>query len=143
MTNQYINPAKNDQWGTPQRLFDQLNQEFKFTLDACATEKTAKCKKYLTTQEDALLQEWDTKTFCNPPYGQPLLNWISKAYAESKKGKIVVMLLPARTDTEWFHRFCLQPSVEIRWIKGRICFNDAKGKAPFPSMIVIFWGEKS
>lgn len=135
---QYIPPAKLDSWCTPQYLFDSLNREFHFELDACATAENAKCKKYFSVQEDSLMQPWARSTFCNPPYGKPISKFVYKASQEAKSGKIVVMLLPARTDTEWFHRYCLNPRVELRFLKGRMHFNDGKGRSPFPSMVVIF-----
>jgi phage N-6-adenine-methyltransferase len=137
---QYMSPAKSQEWGTPQWLFDQLDEEFHFSLDACATERIAKCVKFFSQQEDALLQRWELSTFCNPPYGISMKRWIRKAYEEAARGNLIVMLLPARTDVEWFHRYCLVPGVEIRFIKGRVDFDGANGRsrAPFPSMIVIF-----
>jgi site-specific DNA-methyltransferase (adenine-specific) len=132
--------AVTQEWGTPQWLFDDLNKEFHFVLDACATAAIAKCPKFFSVQEDALMQRWARSTYCNPPYGIALKRWIQKAYEEAVRGCTVVMLLPARTDVEWFHRYCFVPGTEIRFIKGRIGFDGAKGRsrAPFPSMIVIF-----
>jgi phage N-6-adenine-methyltransferase len=139
----YIQVAKTDLWSTPKKLFDELDGEFHFTLDACATEINTKCERYYSEAQNALLQEWDRSTFCNPPYGRYLINWIHKAWDESRKGNMIVMLLPARTDTQWFHRFCLLQCCEIRWIKGRLHFNDGPDRCPFPSMVVIFHPEKS
>lgn len=137
---QYINPAKSQEWGTPKWLYDQLNEEFHFTLDACATAAIAKCEQFFSQQEDALMQRWAPATFCNPPYGTSLKRWIRKSYEESIRGCTVVMLLPVRTDTDWFHRYCLVPGAEIRFIKGRVNFEGVPGRsrAPFPSMIVVF-----
>lgn len=137
---QYINPAKSIEWSTPQWLYDALHEEFNFKLDACATADIAKCEKYFSQQEDALLQRWENPTFCNPPYGISLKRWIGKAHSEAVRGNLVVMLLPARTDVDWFHRYCYAPGVEIRFIKGRVNFGGRSGRsrAPFPSMIVIF-----
>lgn len=135
---QYINPSESQEWSTPQDLFNELNKEFAFELDACATPEIAKCGKYYSQQEDALMQKWERSTFCNPPYGNSLKKWVRKAYDESVRGCTVVMLLPSRTDTEWFHRYCLTPGGEIRFLKGRLKFGDGKGRAPFPSMVVVF-----
>lgn len=130
-------------WGTPQLFFDELNKEFNFTLDPCATPETAKCKKYYTKEDDGLLQNWEGESvFCNPPYGSEISKWVKKCYEESKHAK-VVMLMPARTDTVYFHNY-IYGKAEIRFIKGRLKFvGDQKGSgsAPFPSMIVIFKGE--
>jgi phage N-6-adenine-methyltransferase len=137
---QYINQAKSQEWGTPQDLFNDLNEEFHFQLDACASKDIAKCPQFFSQQEDALIQRWSSSTFCNPPYGVSLKRWVQKAYDEARRGCTVVLLLPARTDVEWFHRYCYVPGAEIRFIKGRLGFEGAKGRsrAPFPSMIVIF-----
>lgn len=137
MSAQYIPPAKSCEWGTPQKLFDELNMEFHFTLDACATDELAKCNKFFSSMEDALSRPWDNSTFCNPPYGPAIPKWIQKAYSESLSGKTIVMLLPARTDTEWFHAFYRK--AEIRFLKGRLNYS-GKGRAPFPSILFIFKG---
>ena len=134
-----------DDWETPPELFEKLNQEFRFTLDPCCTEKSAKCKRYYTKEQDGLAQSWEGETvFCNPPYSPKTRNnpgqvaWIKKAYEESKKpNTTVVMLIPARTDTKAFHQYIYNRS-EIRFLPGRIKFVGAKFNAPFPSMVVIF-----
>lgn len=135
--------SKTDLWSTPQYLFDELNSEFNFTLDACATDENAKCQKYYTKEQDGLLKKWDGTVWCNPPYGREIGKWVAKAAHESKKGATVVMLLPARTDTRWFHDFIYnRDSVKIRFLKGRLKFGGAKNSAPFPSMVVVFNGRK-
>ena len=128
----------NNEWGTPQELFDELNEEFHFTLDACASKSNAKCEKYYTKEQNSLIQDWSNEVvFMNPPYTTKNQNaFVKKAYDESLKGATVVCLLPARTSTLRFHNYCLKG--EIRFIKGRITFEGAKSPAPFPSMIVIF-----
>jgi len=139
---------KNNAWCTPRDFFNKLNQEFNFTLDPCCLPKSALCKKFYTPDDDGLKQSWDNEVvFCNPPYGRELGKWVKKA-SESRGGQ-VVMLIPARTDTRYFHDYIYQKeNVEIRFIKGRLKFIDMDyiGKeedrkmspAPFPSMIVIF-----
>ncbi len=134
------------EWGTPQELFDTLNKEFHFTLDPCATKDNAKCEIYYTKQENGLSKSWNNEiVFMNPPYGTEISKWVEKG------SKIIngtcVCLLPARTDTKWFHNF-IYNKAEIRFIKGRLKFTgDNKNNkpckyfnnaAPFPSMIVIF-----
>lgn len=111
-----------DDWETPQDFFDMLNEEFNFTLDAASNSLNHKCKKYYTKENDGLSQPWDYSTFCNPPYGREIGKWVKKAYEESLLGKTIVMLLPARTDTKWFHDYILNNS-EIRFIKGRLKFG--------------------
>ena len=129
-----------NEWETPQEFFDKLNEEFNFTLDPCATPKNAKCKKFYTIKEDGLKQNWQGETvFCNPPYGRAIKDWIKKCYEESKKpNTTVVMLIPARTDTSYFHDYIYHKAKEIRFIRGRLKFGNAKNSAPFPSMVVIF-----
>jgi len=127
-------------WETPQDFFDTLNKEFKFTLDPCATSETAKCKKFYTKEDDGLSKDWSKeRVFCNPPYGSEIKDWVKKC---SESNSLVVMLIPARTDTRYFHDYIYQkPNVEIRFIKGRLKFGGKQkgsGSAPFPSMLVIF-----
>lgn len=129
--------GKND-WETPQDFFDALNSEFHFTLDPCADHNNHKCDKYYTVKENGLIQDWKNEiVYCNPPYSSKEQNeWVRKCYEESRHAT-VVMLLPARTDTERFHRYIL-PYAEIRWVRGRLKFGGAKDSAPFPSMVVVF-----
>ena len=131
--------SEDETWATPQEFFNSLNNEFKFTLDPCCSVETAKCSKFYTEKEDGLIQDWQGETvFCNPPYGKKIKDWVKKCYFESKKPlTTVVMLIPARTDTSYFHDFIYNKS-EIRFIRGRLKFGDSKNGAPFPSMVVIF-----
>ena len=136
MNNKLMFSSATDEWSTPQDVFDKLNEEFSFTLDPCANDTNDKCKKYFTKTENGLLQNWDDEiVFCNPPYGREIGKWVKKA-AESKA--TVVMLLPASTDTKWFHDYIYEKA-EIRFIKGRLKFGGAQNSAPFPSMVVIFY----
>ncbi len=132
--------SKSDNWSTPQDFFDELNKEFNFTLDPCATPANAKCKKYFTKEDDGLKQSWkNERVFCNPPYGREIAKWVQKAFNESKDlNTVVVMLMPARTDTKYFHNYIYKKAKEIRFIQGRLKFGNAKNSAPFPSMVVIF-----
>lgn len=135
--------SKDMTWETPQWLFNQLDKEFNFTLDVCALPETAKCEKYYTPQIDGLKQDWeDNICWMNPPYGREIGVWIEKAYNESLKGATVVCLIPSRTDTKYWHDYCMKAS-EIRFIKGRLKFGDSKNSAPFPSAIVIFNGKQN
>ena len=130
------------EWATPQDFFDKLNEEFHFTLDPCADVLNHKCEKYYTKDQDGLRQDWSGETvFCNPPYGRDVRKWVQKCFDEVYSGKCrcAVMLLPARTDTRWFHE-CIYHRAEIRFVKGRLKFGDQKQPAPFPSMVVIFRG---
>lgn len=139
MNKELMFSSKTDMWSTPEKFFNELNNEFNFTLDPCATKENAKCEKYYTEKENGLIQDWSGETvFCNPPYGRNIYKWVKKSYEESKKeNTIVVMLIPARTDTKYFHDF-IYHNAEIRFIKGRLKFGDSKNAAPFPSMVVIF-----
>ena len=139
MNNELMFSSKTDLWSTPWDFFEKLNDEFHFTLDTCSTHENAKCYKHFTIEEDGLLQDWGNEVvFCNPPYGRKIKDWVKKAYDESQKDNTtVVMLIPARTDTIYFHEY-IYNKAEIRFIKGRLKFGDAKNSAPFPSMVVIF-----
>lgn len=129
-----------NEWTTPDDLFQDLDREFHFTLDAAASDENHKCDRYFTEKDDALQLSWGGHTvFCNPPYSQ-IGKWVAKAYHEgTKPGTVVVLLIPARTDTKYFHGY-IQYRSEIRFVKGRIKFSGSKVNAPFASMIVIFRG---
>ena len=136
----YVNRAKTVVWETPQALFDELNEQHHFTLDPCALPENAKCSRYFTPEDDGLLQNWGGESvFCNPPYGIELRSWVKKAWEEAQKpGTKVVLLIPARTDTAWFHDYCLKG--DVKFLRGRLKFGGAKDSAPFPSMVVTFGG---
>lgn len=125
------------EWGTPVEFFDKLNQEFHFTLDVCGTHENAKVKIFYDRIANGLNQPWDGVCWCNPPYGSDIGKWVKKSYSASTRGATVVCLLPARTDTRWFHDWVLGKA-ELRFIKGRLTFEGAKNPAPFPSMLAIF-----
>ena len=131
--------SKTAEWTTPQDFYDRLNQEFNFTLDPCCTDETAKCSTYYTEADDGLAQPWaGHSVFMNPPYGRSIKDWIRKAYEESRKpNTVVVALIPSRTDTRYWHDYCMEAS-EIRFIKGRLKFGESNNSAPFPSAIVVF-----
>lgn len=129
--------SKTDMWETPQDFFDELNDEFSFTLDVAASDHNAKCYHYYTKHEDGLKMPWHGVVWCNPPYGREIGKWVKKAYFEAILGTTVVMLIPARTDTKWFHDYILGKA-EVRFIRGRLKFGGSKNSAPFPSMVVIF-----
>ena len=132
--------SANDVWATPQDFYDKLNKEFNFNLDPCALPENAKCEKFFTPDKNGLIQDWEGYTiFCNPPYGRKISEWVEKCYNESKKkNTTIVMLIPARTDTRYFHEFIYHKAKEIRFIRGRLKFGNSKNSAPFPSMLVIF-----
>ena len=116
--------------------------EFYFDLDVCASDENAKCSKYFTEEDDALSKDWKGVCWMNPPYGRQISKWIEKAYQESKKGATVVCLIPARTDTSYWHKFIFPYAKEIRFIKGRLKFGKSNNSAPFPSALVVFKNSK-
>lgn len=136
--NSILFSSKKEDWETPQKLFDELNKEFNFTVDVASSDNNYKVNKHYTIKENGLIQNWDNEiVWCNPPYGRTIEKWVEKAWNSSA---LVVMLLLARTDTKWFHKYIYKKDiVEIRFIKGRLKFGDSKNSAPFPSMIVIFY----
>lgn len=138
MINKGLFTSNTNEWSTPQWFFDELNQEFGFTLDPCATDENHKCAKYYTQLSDGLSHSWAGETvFCNPPYGTAIKDWVRKCHKESSEnGSTCVMLIPARTDTTYFHEYIYKKH-EIRFIKGRLKFGDKNTPAPFPSMVVI------
>lgn len=142
----YMMPSKTVEWATPQKLFDELDARFGFTLDVAASHENAKCTRYFTQAEDGLKQRWvnvdgsPATVWCNPPYGRVIAEWVRKARLTAfHDDTVVVMLVPARTDTRWFHEDVLACEfASIEFIRGRIKFGGADAGAPFPSMLVIF-----
>lgn len=153
MNTELMFSSVSNEWETPQDFYDELNKEFNFTLDPCCQEYNHKCEKYYTSEMDGFNKSWKGEVvFCNPPYGKEIGKWVKKCYEESKQDNTtVVMLIPSRTDTRWFHDYIYKKeSVEIRFIKGRLKFvnrllpswnpegNFKLQSAPFPSMVVVF-----
>lgn len=125
------------EWATPQAFFDALDAEFGFTLDPCATPTNAKCSTFFTISDDGLAQSWAGHVvFMNPPYGRQIRRWVRKAYESALAGATVVCLLPARTDTTWWHDHVMKG--EVRFVRGRLKFGNASNAAPFPSAVVVF-----
>lgn len=129
--------SKTYEWETPPEFFKKLDDKYHFTLDVCATENNAKCAKYYTREEDGLVQDWSGNCWMNPPYGREIGKWVKKAYETSLSGEgTVVCLLPARTDTAWWHDYCMKG--EITFVRGRLKFGGSPNSAPFPSAVVVF-----
>ena len=125
-------------WATPEDFFNKLNNKYKFTLDPCADHQNHKCDKYYTVEDDGLSKSWKNEiVFMNPPYGKHTATWMAKAWNEAKKGATVVCLVPARTDTRWWHRYCMRAS-KIYFVKGRLKFGGNQNPAPFPSAVIVF-----
>ena len=137
----YIDKSKSDSWSTPKKLRDELQQEFEFDdFDPCPLNDNPNF--------NGKEIEWLSKTFCNPPYSDLKstkkngIGWIEKAHIESQKGKLIVLLIPSRTDTTWFHDIILKNNYDIRFLKGRLKYGDKGTPAPFPSMIVVMDGRR-
>jgi phage N-6-adenine-methyltransferase len=135
--------SASDEWETPQEFFNAVNEVFHCTLDVCATPFNAKCEHYYTKKENGLLQPWRGVCWMNPPYGREISRWVQKAYESSfEAGTIVVCLLPARTDTKWWHEYVMTRAADVSFIQCRLRFSGkggvSKGSAPFPSALVIF-----
>ena len=134
--------SKTDEWGTPPDLFEKLNAEFNFTPDVCATPGRQMVSRYFSPEQDGLAQPWALGEVCwmNPPYGREISKWVKKAHDSRAR---VVGLLPARTDTAWWHDYVMIGNTEIRFLRGRLKFRDATGQArypaPFPSAVVIWY----
>lgn len=141
MTNKGLFTSFADDWATPQNLFDELDKEFGFTVDVCANEFNYKVDRYFDVEINGLVQVWDGVVWMNPPYGRTIKLWMKKAFESWQGGATVVCLVPARTDTAWWHDYAAK-ATEIRFIRGRVKFVSANGggdnPAPFPSAIVIF-----
>lgn len=137
MSNVHFSSAT-PEWYTPQEFFDRLNAEFAFTLDPCSTHENAKCDRHFTRDDNGLEKSWAGESvFMNPPYGREISEWMRKAYDScNQSGATVVCLVPARTDTNWWHEYAMKG--EIRFIKGRLKFGGAQTNAPFPSAVVVF-----
>jgi phage N-6-adenine-methyltransferase len=123
---------RTDEWPTPRSFFAQLNAEFNFTLDPCASAKNTTCRTFSTKEQDGLKQDWKRhRVVCNPPYGKTMREWARKCYEASRRGALVVLLAHARTDTRWFHDWVYGKAHEIRFVRGRLKFGDGTQSAPF------------
>lgn len=131
--------SNTDQWATPQDFFDAVNAEFGFSLDVCAMPCSSKCCRFFDPTDDGLSQQWNQhRCWMNPPYGRTIGDWMQKAAEEAALGALVVCLVPARVDTKWWHGWVMGYADEVRLVKGRLKFGDAKNAAPFPSALVIY-----
>jgi len=141
-TGEQLFSSKKQDWATPCALFEEVNREFNFVLDAAASSTNAKCSLYLDVEADALTKSWSViskgkPVWLNPPYGRSVGKWLQKAYEESVKGCTVVCLTFARTDTKWWHDWVMK-AAEIRLIPGRITFVGGESAAPAPSCLIVF-----
>ena len=130
--------SKTDQWATPPELFDRIARRYgPFELDVCALPGNAKCSQYFSPEQDGLKQTWSGRCWCNPPYGRKIGRWVKRAWESSTNGATVVCLLPARTDTKWWHEYVI-PYARIEYLRGRVHFGDSANGAPFPSAVAVF-----
>jgi site-specific DNA-methyltransferase (adenine-specific) len=135
--------SNSNEWATPRAFFDRLDAEFAFDLDPCCTPLTAKCGRYFTEDEDGLAQSWTGSVFVNPPYGRKIGRWVEKCYLSAQEGATVVLLMPVRSDTPYWHDFVMRAS-EVRLVRGRLRFeggpkeNSESHNAPFPCCVVVF-----
>jgi phage N-6-adenine-methyltransferase len=140
-----------DHHATPQDFFDTLDAEFNFTLDACASDRNRKASEWFgldhpdRDRRDGLASPWETygAVWCNPPYGRSIGAWMEKCSAEAAAGRTVVALVPARTDTRWFHDHVLAVGAEVRYVRGRLKFGGQANSAPFPSVVIVYRPEAS
>ena len=121
--------SQRQNWRTPKKFYEELDKEFHFDHDPCPANPTV----------NGLATKWGKMNFVNPPYSD-IKDWVEKAYSESLQNRASVMLIPSRTDTRWWHDFVMLAD-EIRFIKGRLKFDEHKNPAPFPSCLVIFNGK--
>jgi phage N-6-adenine-methyltransferase len=139
----HFSTASNE-WGTPRALFDQLDEEFgPFELNAAASAENTKCERHFSIQDNALIKEWEGRVWCNPPYGKEIGRFVAKARGEVRHGRasLVVLLIPARTDTNWWHDHIIADADIVRFLRGRVAFEGVSKvghNAPFPSAIVVF-----
>lgn len=129
--------SASDDWATPQDFFNRIDRHFHFEVDVCASPTNAKCERYFTVNDNGLQQEWRGTCWMNPPYGRGIGDWVKKARLSAiENGATVVCLVPARTDTKWWHDHCVKG--EIFFVPGRLKFGNAKHSAPFPCAVVVF-----
>ena len=146
MVDKALFSSETGEWETPQEFYDNLNNIWKFNLDPCATDENAKCDYYFRKEDNGLKLDWDLpgcakgRVFVNPPYGRGISEWVRKAVMEVARGNavVVVMLLPARTDTKWWHDWIEPYATKVIFIRGRLKFKGASNPAPFPSVLAIF-----
>ena len=131
-----LKSSATDEWATPQAFFDKYDDVHQFTLDVCASRENAKCVRYFTKEDDALKQTWAGVCWMNPPYGTRIKAWMRKACESAQQGAIVVCLVPARTDTGWWHDYAMEGRVEF--IRGRLKFQGHRWNGPFPNAVVVF-----
>lgn len=132
--------SKSDSWATPDDFFNKYHDKYGFNLDVCANKSNAKCERFFSIEENGLEQDWNGVCWMNPPYGREIYRWMRKALYSAEQGATVVCLVPARTDTAWWHDYAMKGEVEF--IRGRLKFGGHVNNAPFPSAVVVFKPKK-
>jgi phage N-6-adenine-methyltransferase len=134
--------SASEEWATPGDFMEMLRRRFgPFDLDPAATPENAKAERYFTREDDGLKQSWEGRVFCNPPYGRGIGDWVAKGVQEVGAlgaAERVVMLLPARTDTVWWHEYVMRFAHSVHFVRGRLKFGGCDNSAPFPSVVVTF-----
>jgi len=138
MNTEVLFSSASGEWETPQKFYDAIDAVCHFSVDVCATAQNTKCSRFFAIEDNALLQRWSGMCWMNPPYGRGIIAWMKKAYEESLNGSAVVCLVPARTDTAWWHDYATKGY--RLYIKGRLKFGGLDNSAPFPSALIIFGG---
>ena len=134
--------SKSEEYATPLDIVNPLIKEFDLQLDVCATKENAKCGSFFTKEDDALKQDWLFNFWMNPPFGRNLGKWVEKAYTESKKHEVIgVLILPVRSNTNWWHKYIIDTKAEVRFLRGEIKFGDCKRGLWNPFAIIIFNGK--
>lgn len=127
-------------WETPQKLFDRVSKIYgPFDFDAAASQENAKCERYFDRELNGLAQPWRGRVWLNPPYGDAVKFWVRKCALSRLNCEVIVALLPARTDTRWFHQYVLGHASRLVLFEGRIKFVGAASSAPFPSILAIYY----
>ncbi len=128
--------SQSAEWRTPSSLFQALHSQHQFTIDAAATRKNTQLPRFFTAEQDGLAQDWSGhRVWLNPPYGKTMPLWMAKA---ATADALVVVLVPARTDTAWWHDWVISEATQIAYVRGRLSFEGARSSAPFPSAIVTY-----
>lgn len=141
MSGRILFSSASDNYWTPKDFFQRVDEIYgPFDLDVAASADNTKCEKFFTKEDDGLSKDWYGNVWCNPPYGLGIRDWMKKAWneIEADNAKLVCFLVPARTDTKWFHEIAMEHANEIVFIKGRIRFENSPYGSTFPSMLVLF-----
>jgi site-specific DNA-methyltransferase (adenine-specific) len=133
-----LSSSERQDWPTGRDFFASLHAEFEFTVDAAASPENACLPRYWTEGDEGLMQSWEgERVYMNPPYGRQLPRWVEKAWTEAPVAEVIVALIPARTDTAYWHEYIFGQA-EVRFLRGRLTFDGATNVAPFPSAVIVW-----